>query len=91
MIHYEHAQCPECGCKVQSRAAICCDDCAEKRRQAQRERDKLSKNVGRTSSPDSFELNEAIVGDRQATNADVRSHIGLRSDAKWHIGKHGAG
>jgi hypothetical protein len=49
-----------------------------------------AENVGCGSSPESFEMSN-LGGGVVGGNGDYRNVPGLRTDVKWHRGKHGAG
>ena len=83
-------RCPDCYCEVQSRSFLCCDKCADRRREELKERMSHSDEIGRTSSPDSFELDGTIHGGSSGEPCH-RDHPAMRSDVRWYVYKHGAG
>ena len=91
----ERGRCPECNVELDTLGTVCCDACAEIRRQDLRERMSHATEIGRTSSPDSFELNSTIRGNgpigAARSREDKRGLPAMRDDVRWHIGKHGAG
>lgn len=91
----EFGHCPECDVLLDTRGTVCCDSCAEKRRQNLRERLSHADDIGRTSSPDSFEMDTTIFGSgpigASRSREDKRGLPAMRDDVRWHIGKHGAG
>ena len=95
MLTNEMGHCPDCNVTLNTRATVCCGVCADRRRQAMRERMSHSTEIGRTSSPESFEMNSTICGHgpigQPPSREDKRGLPAMRDDVTWHIGKHGAG
>jgi len=85
--------CPDCWCPVDAKGSVCCDPCAEKRREALRNKEKLAMDVGRQSSSEEYELRN-ITGTGPIgfhSNEGCRNLPALRDDVHWYIHKHGAG